>query len=135
MSEIRCRIGDKSTLEGSGRLSFVNQFKKEASIFDVPFEMIKKVGLDPGLLTPIQGELEMELRGDKFYLLSLQNSFSEGNRAEFYLAPSKDLSYIDLDGKVHIDLSMRQDVMLKITEPFTLTIRGTLDKPRYGLQY
>ena len=135
MNEIRGRLGDKSTLEGSGHLSFVNQFKKESSILDTPLEMIKKIGLDPGLLTPVQGELEMELRGDKFYLLGLQNSFSEGDRAEFYLAPNKDLSYIDLDGKVHIDLNMRQDVMLKITEPFTLTIRGTLDKPRYGLQF
>jgi hypothetical protein len=135
MTEIRGRLGDKSTLEGSGHLSFVNQFKKEASIFDTPLEMIKKIGLDPGLLTPIQGELDLELRGDKFYLMSLQNSFSEGNRAEFYLAPHHDLSYIDLDGKMHIDLNMRQDVVLKITEPFTLTIRGTLDKPRYGLQF
>ena len=135
MSEIRGRLGDKSTLEGAGHLSFVNQFKKESSIFDTPLEMIKKIGLDPGLLTPVQGELEMELHGDKFYLLGLKDSFSEGNRAEFYLAPNKDLSYIDLDGKMHIDLNMRQDVVLKITEPFTLTIRGTLDKPRYGLQY
>jgi hypothetical protein len=30
---------------------------------------------------------------------------------------------------------MHQDVMLKITEPFILTIRGRLEKPRYGLQY
>ncbi|MBS0603852.1 MAG: hypothetical protein JSS60_02310 [Verrucomicrobia bacterium] len=135
LTDIRGRLGDKSTLEGSGHLMFVNQFKKESSILDVPLEMIKKIGLDIGLLTPVQGELQMELRGDKFYLVSLDNSFSEGDRAEFYLVPDKDLSYIDLDGKVHIDLKMRQDVVLKITEPFTLTIRGTLDKPRYGLQY
>ena len=135
MAEIRGRLGDKSTLEGSGHLSFTNQFKKEASIFDVPLEMIKKIGLDPGLLTPVQGELEIELRGDKFYLMSLKDSMSEGNRAEFYLAAQPELSYIDLDGKIHIDLNMRQDVVLKITEPFTLTIRGTLDKPRYGLQF
>jgi hypothetical protein len=135
MKDIRGKLGDKSSLEGSGHLSFANQFKKESSIFDVPLEMIKKIGLDPGLLTPIQGELDVELRGDKFYLLSLQNSFSDGNRAEFYLSPHTDLSYIDLDGKVHIDLNMRQEVMLKVTEAFTLTIRGTLDKPRYGLQY
>jgi len=135
LSEIRGELGKKSSLEGSGHLTFANQYKKESSLLDIPFEMIKKIGLDPGLLTPVQGKLEMELCGDKFYLLSLQNSFSEGSRAEFYLAPGKELSYIDLDGKIHIDLKMHQDVMLKITEPFTLTIRGTLEKPRYGLQY
>jgi hypothetical protein len=135
LTDIRGRLGDKASLEGSGHLMFVNQFKKEASILDIPLEMIKKIGLDLGLLTPVQGELQMELRGDKFYLVSLDNSFSEGGRAEFYLSPEKNLSYIDLEGKVHIDLKMRQDVVLKITEPFTLTIRGTLDKPRYGLNY
>ncbi len=135
MKDIHGKLGDKATLEGSAHLSFANQFKKESSILDTPIEMIKNIGLDPGILTPVQGELEMELRGDKFYLVNLQNSFSEGNRAEFYLSPNKDLSYIDLDGKMHINLNMRQDVVLKITEAFTLTIRGTLDKPRYGLQF
>jgi hypothetical protein len=135
LSDIHGDLGDISSLEGLGKLHFVNQFKKEASIFDVPLDMLKKIGLDPGILTPVQGEIELELRGDKFYLMSLQNAFSEGGRAEFYLAPTKQLSYIDLDGKIHIDLKMHQDVMLKITEPFTLTIRGSLEKPRYGLQY
>jgi hypothetical protein len=135
LSEIRGTLGDKASLKGSGKLTFVNQFKKESSFLDVPLEMIKKIGLDPHLLTPVHGELEIELHGDKFYLMSLKNSFSEGDRAEFYLAPTKELSYIDLNGKIHIDLKMHQDVMLKITEPFTLTIRGTLEKPRYGLQY
>jgi hypothetical protein len=97
--------------------------------------MIKKIGLDLGILTPVQGELDIELHGDKCYLMALKNAFSDGNRSEFYLAPSKELSYIDLSGKMHIDLKMRQDVMLKITEPFTLTIRGTLEKPRYGLVF
>jgi hypothetical protein len=135
LSNVQCDLGEISTLEGFGKLAFVNQFKKESSIFDVPMEMIKKIGLDPGILTPVQGELEVELHGNKLYLMTLQNSFSEGGRAEFYLAPSKHLSYIDLDGKIHIDLKMHQEVMLKITEPFTLTIRGSLEKPRYGLQY
>jgi len=135
LSEIQCELGNMTTLEGSGKLSFVNQFKKESSVFDIPLEMIRKIGLDPGIMTPVQGEIELELRGNKFYLMSLHNSFSDGGRSEFYLAPSKELSYIDLDGKIHIDLKMHQDVMLKITEPFTLTLRGSLEKPRYGLQY
>jgi hypothetical protein len=135
LEDIQGRLSDKSTLYGSGRLVFVNQFKKEQSIFDAPLEMLKKFGLDLALLTPVQGEIQMELRGDKFYLISLDNAFSEGERAEFYLSPEKNISFIDLDGKMHIDLKMRQDVVFKITEPFTLTIRGTLDKPRYGLQF
>lgn len=135
LKDVRGKLGDKSTLEGSGKLAFTNQFKKEFSILDIPLEMIKNVGLDPGILTPINGELDLELRGDKFYLMGLTNAYSEGNRSEFYLAPTDDLSYIDLDGKMRIDLKLRQEVVLKLIEPFTLTIRGTLDKPRYGLQF
>ena len=135
LKEIRGSVGDKSTLEAFGHLTFTNQFKKGSSLLDLPLEMIKKIGLDPGMLTPVQGEFDLELRGDKFYLLTLSNAFSEGNRSEFYLAPTSNLSYIDLDGKMHIDLKLYQDVLLKLAEPFTLTIRGTLDKPRYGLQY
>ncbi|MES2121986.1 MAG: hypothetical protein V4492_04320 [Chlamydiota bacterium] len=135
LKDVRGKLGDKDTLEGTGRLTFTNQFKKEFSILDIPLELIKNIGLDPGILTPINGELELELRGDKFYLMALNNAYSEGRRSEFYLAPSSDLSFIDLEGKMHIDLKLRQEVVLKLMEPFTLTIRGTIDKPRYGLQF
>ena len=135
LSDIRGQLGKIDSLQGSGHLTFVNQFKKETSILDAPLEMLKKLGLDLGILTPVQGEIQMELHGDKLYLISLDNSFSEGDRSEFYLAPQKNLSFIGLDGKMVIDLKMRQDVVLKITEPFTLTIRGSLDKPRYGILF
>ncbi len=135
LTDVCGQLGKTESLQGSAHLTFANQFKKEVSLFDTPIEMLKKLGLDLGILTPIQGEIQMELHGDKFYLISLDNAFSEGDRSEFYLAPQKNLSFIGLDGKISIDLKMRQDVVLKITEPLTLTIRGTLDKPRYGLQF
>jgi hypothetical protein len=83
----------------------------------------------------VQGELEVDLHGDRLYLTALKDAFSEGKRSEFYLAPGRSSSYIGLDGKMHIDLKMRQDVTLKVTEACVLTIRGTLDNPRYGLQF
>ena len=135
LTNIHADLSKSDSLEARGHLTFTNQAKKESTIFDTPLEMIKNFGLDPGLLTPVQGEIDVELRGDKLYLMAMKSTFSEAGRSEFYLAPDRDLSYIDLDGKVHIDLKMKQDVMLKITEPFMLTIRGTLEKPRYGLQY
>ncbi|HEY2811817.1 MAG TPA: hypothetical protein VGJ00_10575 [Rhabdochlamydiaceae bacterium] len=134
LTGIHAYLGQKESLEGQGRLTFTNSFKKESTLWDAPLELIKNFGLDPGLLTPVQGEIEIDLRGDKMYLVSLKDAFSDGKRAEFYLAPGKRLSYIDLDGKMHIDLKMRQEVTLKLTEPFLLTIRGSLENPRYGLQ-
>jgi len=133
--DIHANLSHPESLEGVGHLTFSNQEKRGASLFDVPLEKIKNFGLDPGLLTPVQGEVELELRGDKFYFLLLKNAFSEGERSQFYLSPERTLSYIDFNGKVYINLKMRQDVTLKLTEPFTLTIRGNLEKLRYGLKY
>ncbi len=133
LSSIHADLEKFESLEGRGKLTFTNHCKKESTLLDTPIEMIKNFGLDPGLLTPVQGEIDIDLKGDKMYLVSLKDVFSEAKRSEFYLAPGRDLSFIDLDGKMHIDLKMRQDVTLKITEPFTLTIRGTLENPRYGL--
>lgn len=135
VSGIRGLLGNADALQGHGRLTFTNGFKKEASLLDAPLEIIKNFGLDPGLLTPVQGELEVDLHGDRLYLTTLKDAFSEGKRSEFYLAPGRTPSYIGLDGKMHIDLKMRQDVTLKVTEACVLTIRGTLDNPRYGLQF
>jgi hypothetical protein len=133
--DVKGNANDPLSWEGRGDLNFINAFKKETSLLDLPLEIIKNFGLDPGLLTPVQGEVDFELRGDKFYLLNMKNAYSEGKRSQFFLALDKEISFIGLDGKLQIDLAMRQDVVLKLTEAFTLKIRGTLDKPRYGLQY
>ncbi len=135
LSGIRGTVNDPLTWEGEGTLNFTNAFKKESSFLDLPLEVIKNFGLDPGLLTPVQGEVDIELRGDKFYLVHLKNAFSEKKRSQFFLSPESQVSYIGFDGKLSIDLKMRQDVVLKLTEAFTLKVRGTVDRPRYGLQY
>jgi hypothetical protein len=135
LCDIRGAVSDPMTWEGKGALNFTNAFKKETTLLDLPLELIKNFGLDPGLLTPIQGEVDVELHGDKFYLLNLKNAFSEGKRSQFFLSPETEISYIGLDGKLSIDLKMRQDVVLKLTEAFTLKVRGSVDRPRYGLHY
>jgi hypothetical protein len=134
LSNLSGTFGKVETFQADGSLIFSNQFKKEASLFDLPLELIRKMGLDLRSLTPVKGSIDVQLRADKFYLLSLQNAVSEAERAHFYLLPTKEPSYIDLNGNVHIDLKMQQETMLKMIQPFTLTVRGTLDKPRYGLQ-
>lgn len=127
-------VGKASTFKGNGHFNFTNAFKKESNLLDIPLEMIKNLGLDLGLLTPIHGEIEVQLIGDKFYVTEMKNMYSEGKRSEFYLASDQESSYMDLKGNLHLDFKMKQDVLLKITEPFILTVRGTLEKPRYGFQ-
>lgn len=127
-------IGKASTFKGNGHFNFTNAFKKESNLFDVPLEMLKKLGLDLGILTPVNGEIDLQMIGDKFYLTEMKNMYSEGKRSEFYLAPEPSSSYVDWKGNLHLDFKMKQEVLLKITEPFILTVRGTLEKPRYGFE-
>lgn len=96
--------------------------------------MIKNLGLDPGLLTPISGEVDFEFQQGKCVITKLKNVRSEGGRSEFYLPSAPMTSYLDLNGNVFVDLKMKQNVVLNLTEPFTLSIRGTFKEPRYSLR-
>lgn len=126
-------IGSKESFQGKGFLEFINTFKTEMNIFDIPVEILARIGFDPGIFVPVIGKLELEMKEGKIFLKELKNTFSEGKRSKFYLSSYKD-SYIDLDGHLFIDIKMKQYVLLKITEPFTLSIRGTLSKPKYSLR-
>ena len=40
---------------------------------------------------------------------------------------------VDFEGNINLNIRMKQSVLLKITEPFMLTIGGTLESPKYSL--
>jgi len=130
---IRGTLGDAKTFTGKGSLSFTNTFKSDYNILDIPFEILGRLGLDMGLLVPIRGRLDYVMADGKVYLTQLSDSFSEGKRSKFYLSPSEP-SFIDLDGSVNINIKMKQYVLLKVTEPFTLSIAGTFEDIRYSLK-
>ena len=125
-------LGQISSFRGKGNMEFVNTFKTEMNIFDIPIEILGRIGFDPGMFVPVIGKLEFEMKEGRIHLKELKNTYSEGKRSKFYLSGYKD-SYVTLDGQVFIDIKMKQYVLLKITEPLTLSIRGTLAKPRYSL--
>ncbi len=128
------KAGSGATFTGRGSLHFTNAFRKESHPLGVPIEMLKNLGLDPGILTPVHGEIDFVLKGGKCILTDLKNTYSEGKRSEFYLAADQQNSFLDLDGNLQVDLKMKQNVLLKITEFFTLSVRGSLEKPSYSLQ-
>ncbi len=127
-------VDEPATYSGRGAFHFTNAFKKEFNLFEASLDLVKDLGLDPGLFTPIYGEIEYRIKEGKCVLTDLKNAYSEGKRSQFYLAGGEDSSYFDLTGnKLHVNIRMRQDVLLNITEPFILSVRGTLEKPRYSL--
>lgn len=121
------------SFRGKGHLDFINTFKRETNLLDIPIEIIGRIGFDPLIFIPVIGKFEFEMREGKIFLKDLKNAYSDGKRSRFYLSSYKD-SFIGLDGELFIDIKMKQYVLLKITEPFTLSIRGNLSKPKYSLR-
>lgn len=130
---IRGTLGDAKSFTGKGSLNFTNTFKSDYNILDIPFEILGRLGLDMGLLVPIRGRLDYVMADGKIFLTQLTDSYSEGKRSKFYLSPSEP-SFIDLEGNLSINIKMKQYVLLKITEPFTLSIAGTFEDIRYSLK-
>jgi hypothetical protein len=131
--DIKGHLGDLDSITAKGYAHFTNLAPKTSSFFSIPKEMLKNLGFDLGLFVPISGEIICQVHNKKLYLDELKNSFSEGKRSEFSLFPSEMKSFIDFQGNVYIDVKMKQNVALKITEPFILQIRGTVKDPKYSL--
>jgi|GEM_PF-2475780 len=126
-------LDDRDSFIGEGQLNFINTFKREYNLFDIPFEILGRLGLDTGLLVPVQGDLKFTMKEGHIYLNELKKSYSEGKRSKFFLS-SLHPSTIDFNGNLNINIKMKQYVLLRFTEPFTLSIEGTLKKPKYGLK-
>jgi hypothetical protein len=126
-------LADRGSFTGRGSLKFNNTFKEGHNLLDIPIEIISRLGLDIGLLVPIQGELDYVIKNGKIVFTKLKNSFSESKRSYFYLW-NKTESYIDFSGNMHIDIRMKQYVLFKITELFILSIQGSIDKPKCFLR-
>ena len=130
---LRGTLGVKDTFTGKGELFFINTFKRDSNFLDIPLEIFGRLGLDMGLLVPVRGRIDFIMVDNRVYLTELFSSYSEGKRSQFFL--SSDLpSYIDFEGNIHLNIRMKQSVLLKITEPFMLTVGGTLENPKYSLR-
>ncbi len=128
-------LQDINSFEATGALNFVKPVKKEFSFWDIPLNLMKDFGLDTGLLTPVIGEAEFILSQGRCYFTLLKNMYSEGERSQFVLASPSSDAYLSLDGTWHVDLKMKQNVVWRVTEDLVLSIRGTLEKPKYSFKW
>lgn len=130
---LKGRFGDKESFEGRGHLIFSNAVNRGfvSHLLRIPKEITGRVGLDLSLLVPERGEIHYSIEGGKVYLHKLKNVFSEGKRSRFYLAKGGP-SYIDFEGNLHLNVKMKQyNLLMKLAEFFTMTVRGTVEKPSY----
>jgi hypothetical protein len=135
LTDFKGELEESITYTAKGDLAFVNSFKREHTVFDIPADLLGRIfGLDLELLIPVKGNLSFELKEGKFFLDELHDAYSEGKRSKFFLVKEGESPSVDLDGNVNILVKMRQYVLFKFTENFLLSIDGTLDTPSYSLQ-
>lgn len=127
-------LDDAKTYTAKGSLHFINSYKRQETVFDLPANVLSRiVGLDFDLLIPVTGDLTFEMKDGYFNLLELKNAYSEGRRSEFFLEMDP-VPRMSLDGNLQIYIKMKQFVLLKITESFLISIDGALSDPQYRLK-
>lgn len=128
-------VDDSKTYTANGWLYFINSYKRESSILELPSDWLSRiVGLDLDLLVPVCGTLKYELRDGFFHFTELLGSYSENKRSEFFLVFNEDSPKMDLDWNVNIFIQTKQFVLFKFTEAFIISITGKLDEPKFQLQ-
>ncbi len=123
---------DLQSLVGSGEFSFQKSPKKQASLLDVPAHLISKLGLDLTMLNPVEGKITFEIKDQKVVFTKFIDVYSHDRHCHFTLAKHPHVSFMDFKGDLNIKIKMKQYVLLKITEPFIISIQGSCLSPRYS---
>lgn len=137
--ELQGEVNQIETWQAQGNLHFMNPSRKHSihpihALFAIPAEIILRLGLDPHVLNPVTGIIDFNLQGDRFYLTRFKDVYSEGRGSKFYLAQDEDPSWMDFDGNLSVNIRMKQyNLIFKIAELFTVSIKGNIKKPQYRL--
>ena len=135
LDDLNGLLEESKTYTAKGELYFINSYKREHTLFDIPSDVLSRiVGLDLDLLVPVCGTLRYQLKDGLFHLTELTGAYSENKRSEFFLVEEDDSPTMDLDGNLNILIKMKQFVLFKFTESFLLSIGGKLSHPEYHLQ-
>lgn len=123
-------LSDPSTFIGNGELRF-NYGNEEHSSFAVPQESFDRTSGDPSLPVPTSGIVYFTVRAGKFFPTKFKDVFSDKRLSRFHLAGKPFTSYMDFNGNLNLNIRVKHNVLYKMTDLFTFTVTGTLDKPRY----
>lgn len=135
--EIQGVLSESSTWQGAGHFTFANPPKSslQHTIFAIPAEIITRIGLNPAVLTPIEGIVQFEIGNGKILFKKFKDVYSDSRASKFYLPTTHTPSFLDFDGNLNIQIRMKQyNFLFKIAELFTVTVKGNLEKPIYTLR-
>ncbi|MDP1608411.1 MAG: hypothetical protein Q8L98_03745 [Chlamydiales bacterium] len=133
--ELQGALDSKQTYTSHGELHFINSYKRERTIFDIPSEILGRIiGLDLELLIPVCGTVRYVLKDGALRIAALEDAYSEGGRSQFFFVEDGSFPSLDLEGNLHIQVAMKQYVLFKLTEGFSIFVDGKLNRPQYHLQ-
>lgn len=130
-------VGDPETYQGNGFLQFSTKTKKgiESTPFALPAEIISRLGLNSSIMTPVRGVAMVDIGHGRCYISKLKDAYSRGKLSKFMVYNSKEPSYVDFDGNLHVQIRIKHyNLLFKLSEMFTINVRGTVQKPLYYLQ-
>lgn len=135
LEQFQGNLQDRLSYTAHGELHFINSFKRDRSLFDLPSALLGRLfGFDFELLIPVEGTVQYQLHHGAFHLTNLLNTYSEGHRSHFSFLPHHTGPFMDLDGNLHIVLQTKQYVLFTLTEHVCIAIGGTLKSPTFHLQ-
>lgn len=136
LDDLHGSLGDSTSLVGGGVLHFSNTTRKNHpnNFLAIPVEIIRRIGLDSKVMTPVRGTIEYSIRDGKVFFTRFKEMYSEGKLSRFFLADNDYKSFVDFDGNVNVQIRMKQNNLLfKLTELFTVSVKGTLFDPIYTM--
>jgi hypothetical protein len=132
LNDLKGELTQPKSFKGSGSLKFLKSPKKQSSLLDIPGHLLSKIGLDLTMLNPVEGKILYEIKNEKIELTRFVDVYSHDRNCHFQLAKSAFGSYIDFNGNLNIKIKMKQYVLLKLTEPFIISIEGDMMNPKYS---
>lgn len=135
VENLKGEMGSLHTFSGKGLLQFINPMRKEAKnfLFTIPEELLKRIGFEMPVLTPISGSISFEIRDNKLFMTKFKDVYADNKLLKFYLPKSND-SFIDFQGNLNIQVGIQPyHVISKLAQLWTLHIQGTLEKPNYSI--
>ncbi len=136
LKDVHGRVFAPASLKGRGEMHFRNFVNESllSGILVIPRDILSRLGLTLGVLTPVMGSIYFDVQKSRVYLNKLASVYSEDKRSRFYLDKHASASFIDFDGNLNINIKMKQhNLIFKIAELFTINVSGTVNKPRYNL--
>ncbi len=134
LNDLKGELTQPKSFKGSGSLKFLKSPKKQSSLLDIPGHLLSKIGLDLTMLNPVEGKILYEIKNEKIELTRFVDVYSHDRNCHFQLAKSAFGSYIDFNGNLNIKIKMKQYVLLKLTEPFIISIEGDMMNPKYSFR-